>query len=104
MPATDATGTGAGWSWAPPLDDQIDVAWLASSKTEIARASATRATVTFERSGPRTWVDMIRLLPPAGPSPAALGGGCFGPASERWRDRLRIDCGREIRQEPQVAW
>jgi hypothetical protein len=40
---------GAGWTGAPPLDDQIDVAWVASRKTANVKVSATIPSIAPER-------------------------------------------------------
>src|SRR6478672_1108333 len=39
--------TGAGRVGAPPLDDQIEVAWIASTKTAEVRVSATIPTIAL---------------------------------------------------------
>src|SRR5512132_3299209 len=86
---------GAGWTGAPPLDDQIDVAWTASRKTATVRVSATIPTIAPDRfCPPRTWVDMICLLPPGGTFARHVGERLlvpgFGTVAGSTTDRLRL--------------
>jgi len=86
--------TGAGWAGAPLLDDQIDVAWIASTKTADVRVSATIPTTAREPfCSPRTWVDMICLLPPGGTFARRVGERLlpagFGTVAGSTAERLR---------------
>ena len=87
-----------------PSTTQIDVAWIASTKTANVRVSATIPTMALEPfCPPRTWVDMICLLPPGGTFARHVGERLllpgFGTVAGSTAERLRW----QDLQEPQVA-